>query len=294
MPPCPQPSPAKLSWRHRVFCLLGHCQGFLCPVRVRKHRADPHPQDLREDRSPLQARAHRPHRQALRPAVVEGCGVPEKRPLSRRLRARRLPGSPEDGRFRAVAGGDSPRDPRKRPFLCCRRRDVSQLLRKWPKVCALIQQGAADPCFVALAICITPGRWRARFRGAATPKLKRILLAFSDAGGLNARLQSFAVRNKSKTLRFTAGTSPLCSRRAPSSSRVPACSQDGAAIAAAAHVPASSSALAGRRPLLAICSEAPMPASPFALASLAYPLAGSACASSSTNCATRRLGLSAA
>ena len=226
-------------------------------MRVRKHRADPHPQDLREDRSPLQARAHRPHRQALRPAVVEGCGVPEKRPLSRRLRARRLPGSPEDGRFRAVAGGDSPRDPRKRPFLCCRRRDVPQLLRKRPKVCALIQQGAADPCFVALAICITPGRWRTRFRGAATPKLKRILLAFSDAGGLNARPQSFAVRNKRKTLRFTVGTSPLCSRRAPSSSRVPAHSQDGAAIAATAHAPASPLARAAPAPCLRFAVRRP-------------------------------------
>ena len=199
MPPCPQPSPAKLSWRHRVFCLLGHCQGFLCPVRVRKHRANPHPQDLREDRSPLQAGAHRPHRQALRPAVVEGCGVPEKWPLSRRLRARRLPGSPEDGRFCVACGRDTPGgspeddrlraavgktppgaakpadfvllrvgaalgDLRKRPFSSCYARARAGLLRKRPKVCALIQQGAADPCFVALAICITPGRWRARFR----------------------------------------------------------------------------------------------------------------------------------
>ena len=216
-------------------------------MRVRKHRANPHPQDLREDRSPLQAGAHRPHRQVLTPGRADGRGVPEKRPLSRRLRARRLPGPPEDGRFRAVAGGDSPRNPRKRPFSRCYVRARPGLLRKRPTVCALIQLGAADPCFVALAICITPGRWRARFRGAATPKLKRILLAFSDAGGLNARPQSFAVRNKRKTLRFTAGTSPSVPGKPP-------------------------------RP----CE------------SRLYPLAGSACASSSTNCATRRLGLSAA
>ena len=197
--------------------------------------------------------------------MVEGCGVPEKRPLSRRLRARRLPGSPEDGRFCVACGRDTPGgrlkttvyvllrvgaalgDLRKRPVSRCYARARPGLLRKRPKVCALIQQGAADPCFVALAICITPGRWRARFRGAATPKLKRILLAFSDAGGLNARPQSFAVRNKRKTLRFTAGTSPSVPGKPP-------------------------------RP----CE------------SRLYLLAGSACASSSTNCATRRLGLSAA
>ena len=102
VPPCPQPSPAKLSWRHRVFCLLGHCQGFLCPVRVRKHRADPHPQDLREDRSPLQAGAHRPYRQALTTGTSDGRGVPE----NGRFRAacgEAPPGSPEEDRFRATA-----------------------------------------------------------------------------------------------------------------------------------------------------------------------------------------------
>lgn len=138
-------------------------------------------------------------------------------------------------------------DLRKRPFSSCYARARPGFLRKRPKVCALIQQGAADPRFVALAICITPGRWRVCFRDAATPKLKRILLAFSDAGGLNARPQSFAVRNKRKTLRFTAGTSPSVPGKPPSPLRVSS-----------------------------------------------YPLAGSACASSSTNCATRRLGLSAA
>ena len=115
MPPCPQPSLAKLSWRHRVFCLLGHCQGFLCPVRVRKYRANPHPQDLREDRGPLQARAHRPHRQVLTPAVVEGVrGV-------RRLK---------NGRFRAACGRDAPGVARRRPFSCCCRRGIPHDLRK--------------------------------------------------------------------------------------------------------------------------------------------------------------------
>ena len=134
-------------------------------------------------------------------------------------------GLPGDDRFRFAAGETSPGaakpavfaqlregaalgDLRKRPFSSCYARARPGLLRKRLKVCALIQQGAANPCFVALAICITPGRWRVRFRGAATPKFKRILLVFSDAGGLNARPQSFAVRNKRKTLRFTAGTSP--------------------------------------------------------------------------------------
>ena len=40
--------------------------------------------------------------------MVEGCGVPEKRPLSRRLRARRLQGLPGDDRFRAAADEASP------------------------------------------------------------------------------------------------------------------------------------------------------------------------------------------
>ena len=144
-----------------------------------------------------------------------------RRPLPRRLRARHPGGPSEDDRLRAAVGKTPPGaakpsdfvllrvgaalgDPRKRPFTRCFARARAGLLRKRPKVCALIQQGAADPCFVALTICIAPGRWRVCFRGAATPKLKRILLAFSDAGGLNARPQSFAVRNKRKTLRFAA------------------------------------------------------------------------------------------
>lgn len=98
-------------------------------------------------------------------------------------------------------------------------------------------------------------------------KFKRILLAFSDAGGLNARPQSFAVRNKRKILRFTVGTSPSVPGKPPRPRGPRAAVRMGPAIAAAAHVPASSSVLAGRRPLLAICSEAPMPASPLALAS---------------------------
>ena len=187
-----------------------------------------------------------------------------EKPLPRRLRTRCFSELPGDDRFRFAAGETSPGaakpavfaqlrvgaalgDLRKRPFSSCYARARPGLLRKRPKVCALIQQGAADPCCVALAICITPGRWRVRFRGAATPKLKRILLAFSDAGSLSPRPQSFAVRSKRKTLRFTAGMSPSVPGKPP-------------------------------RP----CE------------SRLYPLAGSACASSSTNCATRRLGLSAA
>ena len=171
-------------------------------------------------------------------------GCRKKRPLSRRLRVRRLPGSPEDGRFCVACGRDTPGgpseddrlraavgktppgaakpsdfvllrvgaalgDPRKRPFSSCYARARPGLLRKRPKVCALIQQGAADPCFVALAICITPGRWRARFRGAATPKFKRILLAFSDDRGpqcsaakfcSSQQAQNFAVHGRHVTL----------------------------------------------------------------------------------------------
>ena len=190
-------------------------------MRVRKHRADPHPQDLRKDRSPLQVGAHRPHRQVLRSAVGEGRGTPEKRPLPRCLRARCLPGGlPEDDRLRAAAGerppmirekqfprrlrtrcfsglpeddwfrfaagetspgaakpavpaqlGGSPGDPRKRPFSRCCGQDAPQLSRKRPKVCVIIRQGAADPCFAALVVCIIPGRWCACFRSAATPEL---------------------------------------------------------------------------------------------------------------------------
>ena len=103
-----------------------------------------------------------------------GRGAPEKRPLPRRLRARRLPELPEEDRFCVACGRDTPggrlkttvcvplrarRPPGvawRRPFSCCCRRDTPpgthengrsravvgqtprQLLRKTPKVCALI------------------------------------------------------------------------------------------------------------------------------------------------------------
>ena len=133
----------------------------------------------------------RPHRQVLTP-LAGGWAWGVGRLKNGRSRVACGSGTPGVARRRpfshSCGWGAAPGDPRKRPFTCCYARARPGLLRKRPKVCALIQQGAADPCFVALAICITPGRWRARFRGTATPKFKRILLAFSDDGGLSARI----------------------------------------------------------------------------------------------------------
>ena len=128
----------------------------------------------------------RPHRQVLTPLTggwAWGVGRLKKRLLPRRLRKRHPRGCPKTTVPAQLRVGAAPGDPRKRPFTRCCTRARPGLLRKRPKVCALIQQGAADPCFVALAICITPGRRRTCFRGAATPKVKRILLAFLDTRG---------------------------------------------------------------------------------------------------------------
>ena len=89
---------------------------------------------------------------------------------------------------------------------------------------------------------------------------------FRTTGGLNARPQSFAVRNKRKVLRFTAGTPPSVPGEppCPRGSR-PAVGMEPRGLPPPPRLQAPS-ALAGRRPLLAICSEAPMPASPLARA----------------------------
>lgn len=101
-------------------------------------------------------------------------------------------------------------------------------------------------------------------------KFKRILLAFSDAGGLNARPQSFAVRNKRKVLRFTAGTPPFVLGEPPRPRGFRSAVRMGPRSLTPPTHPQAPSALAGRRPLLAICSEAPMPASPLAFANPAF------------------------
>ena len=122
--------------------------------------------------------------------LLQARGLPGsvKKPFPRRLRTRCFSGLPEDDRFRFAAGetspgaakpavpaqlrvGAAPGDPRKRPFSRCCGRDAPQLLRKRPKVCALIQQGAADSCFVALAVHITPGRWPACFWGYSSTRV---------------------------------------------------------------------------------------------------------------------------
>ena len=89
---------------------------------------------------------------------------------------------------------------------------------------------------------------------------------FRTTGGLSARPQSFAVRNKRKILRFTAGTPPSVLGEPPRPRGFRPATRMGPRSLVPPTRLASPSALAGRRPLLAICSEAPMPASPSALA----------------------------
>ena len=197
--------------------------------------------------------------------LLQARGLPGsvKKPFPRRLRTRCFSGLPEDDRFRFAAGetspgaakpavpaqlrvGAAPGDPRKRPFSRCCGRDAPQLLRKRPKVCALIQQGAADSCFVALAVHITPGRWPACFWGYS---------------GTRVITHTFGVFGRQGHQR---SAEKFCSSQYPQNFAV----HD-------RHI-------------------APFSRRGFSPLQLLYPLAGSACASSSTNCATRRLGLSAA